>query len=490
MAGTNCKYEFLTPAPIEMENKQLTYRQNFEIQFGKLKSCPAEDVSRHIMSMLGCFPLSDPADRKHYAETVFQLAERHKEQKPLLYAYASLVKAFHHFYLEQYELALPMLAETQKEFDEQNDLNGVAVCNVISGSIYRTMGIVDLSLKGMLAGYEQLKSVDIFQLFTMATGVTVANIYVDQKHYDEAIQLYNEMLKMPEKHFKFYWDVYTLHGLAKIYIVYKRMDEALRCLNEAMAIAEKNNHSISICNSLSELGNYYFQTRDLEKASEFYTRSLVMREQHRLISGAITSCIRLGEINSTQGNSEEAIQLLEKGLTMAGEIKVKPKMYQIHRLLSEIYERKNELDKSLFHFKKFQQLHDEVAAEENARRVKNVKAYFEAEQAKKENAIIKMQKEEIERKNIELQETIDELTRARIGKKARAITLLLAIILFVFEDSILHTVLTAINTENYFVSLIVKMIIIFSLAPINRTIEKYLLSKVIKKRKEQYVPVA
>ena len=39
--------------------------------------------------------------------------------------------------------------------------------------------------------------------------------------------------------------------------------------------------------------------------------------------------------------------------------------------------------------------------------------------------------------------------------------------------------------SNYFISLIVKMVIIFSLNPINAAIEKYLLKKVVKKRRRE-----
>jgi tetratricopeptide (TPR) repeat protein len=473
----------------EMQHNQQNIYENFNHHFNELKQCQAADVSAHIMSILENFPFTGAADRETYARVICQFAELHREEKPLLFAYASLVKSFNEFYLERYEMALPMLAETEKLFNEQNDLNGAASCVAITGSIYRTFGTVDQSLKSMWAAHEQVKSDETFLLFTMASGVTVAHIYLDQKHYDDAIKLFNEMLQLPQKHFKFYWDVYALHGLGKIYLAQKKPEEALSCFNAAVSLAEKHKHPLSICNSLSELGNYYFTIGDLEKSEDFYKRSLTLREQYKFSGGAVTSCIRLGEIYIKQSRTDEALRMLDKGLSIAGEIKVKPKIFQIHYLLSALYESRNEIEKSLYHFKKFHALHDEVEATDNARKVKNVKTYFEAEQTKKENAIIKRQKEEIERKNIELQETIDELTRARIGKKARAITLLIAIVLFIFEDSILHFALTSINTENYFISMAVKMTLIFSLAPINKAIEKYLLKKVIKKKKEVLVPV-
>ena len=114
-----------------------------------------------------------------------------------------------------------------------------------------------------------------------------------------------------------------------------------------------------------------------------------------------------------------------------------------------------------------------MEAEDNARKVKNVQMIFAAEQTWKENAIIKKQKEEIERKNKELLETIDELTRTRISRKARAITFTIAIILFILEDSILHFALTIVPEDSYWLSMAVKIAIIFSLSPINKAIEKY-----------------
>jgi hypothetical protein len=176
------------------------------------------------------------------------------------------------------------------------------------------------------------------------------------------------------------------------------------------------------------------------------------------------------------------LEVLNKGMQTAEQIKVKMKIYRIHHLLSAIYEQQNDLAKSLFHFKKYHQVHDEVEAEDNTRKVKNIQIFFEAEQAKKENSIIKKQKEEIEQKNIKLQETIDELTRARISKKARAITFTIAIILFIIEDTILHFALQIVPENSYALSMLVKMAIIFSMGPVNKGIEKFLLQRIVKKK--------
>ena len=155
----------------------------------------------------------------------------------------------------------------------------------------------------------------------------------------------------------------------------------------------------------------------------------------------------------------------------------------MHLQLSELYERTHDLEKSLFHYRRFHQLREQVEREDSARNLADAKLIFEAEQTRKENVIIKEQKAEIQRQNHQLQDTIDELTRARIGRKAKALTLGVAIVLFIFQDAILRTALRLLPSDNYFLLLGVKMAIIFSLAPINRGIEHHLLKKMMRKRR-------
>ncbi|MEP6796463.1 MAG: tetratricopeptide repeat protein [Saprospiraceae bacterium] len=459
--------------------------ESFNQLFQSLKNCSPHDVGKTCMAIMESFVDIDREARKVRTEEMYAWAEQNAAKKPLSFCYAKLILAFSFFYNEQYDKALPLLIELQRLFSEQNDPDGAAVGLNFLGSIYRTFGDVDLALKACWTAHEQLSKSGKYPFFFLACNINIGGIYVDRKHYDEAVPHFLSALDMAEKLEKYYWVIYALHGLSKVYLIQQKYPEARECLERAMIVAEKYNHPLSVCNSLTELGNYYFTTGSFAEAEDFHKRSLTLREQNQFIGGAITNCIRLGEIYSKQFKPKEAIAILEKGLKLATQMQVKPKMYQIHFLLSEIYQSKNDVVKSLFHYKLFHELREQVELEDNERKIKNAHLVFEAEQTMKENIIIKKQKAEIEKKNIELQETIDELTRARIGKKAKAITLVIAIILFVLEDTILHFALEFVSTNNYFISLIVKMVIIFSLSPINKAVEGYLLKRIIKKRKRE-----
>ena len=83
---------------------------------------------------------------------------------------------------------------------------------------------------------------------------------------------------------------------------------------------------------------------------------------------------------------------------MAEEIKVRPKIYMINQLLSKIYRSKGDYAKAFFHFELFHDIREQVEKEDYARKLADARLLFEAEQTRKENIIIKKQKEEIQQK--------------------------------------------------------------------------------------------
>jgi hypothetical protein len=156
-------------------------------------------------------------------------------------------------------------------------------------------------------------------------------------------------------------------------------------------------------------------------------------------------------------------------------------------LLSEIYESINELKKAFEHFKLYQRISDEVNKEDGEKKLQRSEMIFEAEQTKKENVIIKEQKQQIEKTNITLQKTIDELTLSKINRKAKTITTIIAILLFIVEDSLLHFVIAPHTHENFLVSLAANFAVVFCIKPIEKLVEHYLLHRFVKVEKEYNV---
>ena len=459
--------------------------ENINQLLSELKNCAVTDISKYFAPATDLFPLLSKMEQQECTKTFYQWAAENADREPLKFCYAKFFSAMNSFLSEQHETALNLVTEAQLQFDEQNDPDGMGICASLMGGIYRTLGNIDLALKTLWESYGLLKQSGAYSHFLSACTCNMASINLEMHNHEEAVLLFKITYEQCEKVDDQFWMNYALHGLGKVYLLQHKYPEAKEYLEKAMLLAGKSKNPLTISNSLTELGNYYFQSGHFTKAEQLHNQALVIREQQNFIGGAVTNSIRLGEVYIKQSKWKEALDILGKALALAEQIKVKPKIFQVHLLLSEIYESKKELRKSLFHFKLFHRVREQVEQEDNARKLKNARLIFEAGQTHKENIIIKEQKAEIENKNAELQQTIDELTLTKVSRKAKALTLGIAVIFFIFEDSILHFALHILPSDNYYLSLLVKMGIIFSLNPINRVIEKYLLRKVIRNKKQK-----
>lgn len=437
-------------------------------------------MCEHIVEL---FPVLIKEDQKSFADCFYKWASGYRNSYPLIFCYARFLKLSDSFFSEQHETVLSEGPLLQKDFLENDEPAATAAIGAFIGSIYRTLGNIDLTLKTLWEVYGQLNKLNRFPHYKMACSFHIGSIYMELNDHEEALTILKNTLSLAEKLQDSLWIVYTSHGLGKLYLKQKNYENARLMFEEAICAANKTGIPSLLSSAGTEMGNYYFETGNYDESEILHTKAVETRMANNFIAGAITNLIRLGEINIKQSQPDAAIAVLKRGLALAEQIKVKPKMHQVHLLLSEIYHCKNDLVRSLFHYKQYHSLQEQVAQEDNAKKIKNVKLVYEAEQTKKENSIIKKQKAEIQKKNIELLDTIDELTITKAGKKAKAFTLLFAILLFIFEDSILHFVFHLVPADNFWFSLGIKMVIIFSLKPINDAVEHFLIRKVVKKKK-------
>ncbi len=96
--------------------------------------------------------------------------------------------------------------------------------------------------------------------------------------------------------------------------------------------------------------------------------------------------------------------------------------------------------------------------------------------------------QKLEENNIELQQTVDALTKARVGRKATTIVLIIAVILFLLVEGVLEPIIddfVEINLSKEYktpISLVVKLILALFLRPIEVIVEKALMKDVANKK--------
>jgi tetratricopeptide (TPR) repeat protein len=412
-------------------------------------------------------------------------ANAHAAENPEFLALCNLTLGTVEFLSDNYDLGAKYLNKAYDSFVERKDEDGAAATSVVIGFSHRGAGDIDLALKFGLPGMEHLERCGKYKMFQIVGNYWIGSVYAETGHLDEAFELFQKGLHIDYPRGIESMAARLTNGVAGVYMKQKKYSLALEYYQKALDLCESTTEITFKARGLTDLADYYVKMGNFQEAIRYNEEALAIRQGMKIQNAVITNLMNLGDIYNKQGKFNDAIKMLTSALKLAEEIKVKVKMYQIHQLLSNIYLGMGNITDSLAHYKSFHEIREDVNHEELDHKVKNQVQLFQAQQTQKENAVIKAQKIEIEKKNIALQETIDELTLAKISKKAKALTLSLALVLFIFQDKILETVLHIFASDNYWLSLSIKIAIIFSLEPVNKAIEHYLLRKVIKRQKKE-----
>lgn len=414
---------------------------------------------------------------------LYEWAKAHAGEDPELFALTNLSLGGLNFLSDNFDRAMQYLQCAIGIYTERKDEDGIAAAYIMIGFIYRSTGEIDLAMQYGLPGLKRLESSQAYKMLLITGYYWIGGVYAETGQLEEAMRLFRAGLEVDYPAGITNMCARLTNGIAGVYMKQKSYTLALENYQKALALCNATTESTFRARGLTDLGDYYCEMGDYEKAREYNMQALALRREMHIQNGSITNLMNLGDICRRQGRTGEAIDMLTQALHIAEEIRVKVKMYQIHQILSDIYLGMGNIAESLAHYKAFHAIREDVNHEDLDRKVKNQVQLFQAEQTRKENVIITAQKMEIEKKNAELQETIDELTLARISKKAKALTLGIAIVMFIFEDQILHFSLLLFPAGNFLLELCIKVAIVFSLKPINQLVEHYLLRKVLKKKR-------
>lgn len=432
--------------------------------------------------------ISLPKDElKAFFQKIYDWAKENKESRPRIFALSTYTMGFINFHSEKYDETLKLAAEAEKLFDELNDEDGVAICKCSYAGAYRALGNQELALKYFIDAFHQLNKTHTYTSFETICSYGIPSVYMEMKSYEKAIVAFKICLDISLKYKNRSFEMLSYACLGDAYHQLKQDEKAMEYFTMALEMGKSSDNPNFNSRVLADLGNFYFDNHDLEKSVACNKEALAIREELKMYGGAITNLLQLAKIDLLQSNADAAINTLDKALKYAEQIKVKLKIFQIHLLLSEIYESKGDLNKSFEHYKLYHRISEEVNREDGEIKLKRSELIFEAEQTKKENVIIKAQKKQIEKTNIELQKTIDELTLSKINRKAKAITTVIAIVLFIIEDSLLHFVIMPHTHHNFFISLGANFAVVFTIKPIEKLVEHYLLHRFVKLEKEYEV---
>src|SRR5262249_11114997 len=151
---------------------------------------------------------------------------------------------------EELHASLRLVTHARATFAELRDADGLGVCAVLIGGVYRTFGNFDLALKESFEAFGLLKASGKYPIFLAAAANSMGNIELETGHLDEALEMFNVAYEESTKANDFYFGTYALQGLGRVYMHEKSDAEATEMFHRALELAERHDHPMHIANSL------------------------------------------------------------------------------------------------------------------------------------------------------------------------------------------------------------------------------------------------
>ncbi|MBN2378486.1 tetratricopeptide repeat protein [candidate division WOR-3 bacterium] len=314
-----------------------------------------------------------------------------------------------------YEQALFYQQKALENFKEIGDRNGVAYSYKNIGLLYDKRGSYEQALE------YYLQALDIFQQEEDKKGIAVCCasigvVYKKQTEYDEALEYYRKALEVFSEIGNKQFVAHTYNNIGIVYKNQSSYNQALKYYNKALKIFTEIGDKRGIANSYGNLGVIYEKKGDYEKSLEYYMNALQTFEEMGDKQNVAISYGNIGHVHTQLGHFDAAQDYLLKGLEQTQEIGAKEWEMHIYGYLSELFEVKDDFEKSLAFHKKFSQLKEKIFSDESAGKISQMKTRFEMEKKEKEAEIYRLRNVELEAEIVERRK-VEEQIKASLEEK-------------------------------------------------------------------------
>lgn len=369
---------------------------------------PARDRERvDLLNTAGeAIAVDDPRQALAYAAEALELAENLAYERGRGYALG--ISGFAHYMLSDHEPAGQLLFQAKEIMEQLGEEEGLA--RSLSGLA---------SVQQSLGNYEQafsyaFQSLKILEKLDHQRGVAwclngIGTGYHEMGDYQKAIDYHLRSLEIFERIGEQVGEARALSGIGTIYQSLGDAELARLYHIKSLEIFRAIGNRIGESRALNDLGLIFQSLGDLEQARDYLEAAREIRVQIGNRQAESTTLINLGKLCLQQNQLDEALEMLLRALEIAEAIKVKPRIYQAHQVLSQVYEKRGDLAKALAHYKAFQEARDEVAGDEAGARLRNLHIAFEIEKSQKEAEIARLRNVELKAKNEQLEKLLAEL---------------------------------------------------------------------------------
>lgn len=327
--------------------------------------------------------------------------------------------------------ALTKLRDALTLAQKENDKSATARCFLNMGNIYTTLKNYQKAIENYQKAYDlyfQLKDYNnsITALNRIANrNMDIGNDLNDTSYYFNAIKIYAKSFKLASK----------TKDIKKIINSYVNMADAYNILGEktknknylfysldysmkGLKLSRENNFIQQEALNFLNIGDTYERLGQPFKAIHFYEEALNRYQQKGDKNWIQNTEKLLGGVYYKLKNYDEAIVHINKSIVLAKEQRLVSNLRDDYKLLSDIYDSKNDYKKSLECHTLYTQYKDSILNENSAINVARLQTEFEFQRQSQEIEILK--------KNTEIQ---DEKIKTQATERNFLIVAIIAILI-------------------------------------------------------------
>ncbi len=348
-----------------------------------------------------------------FKEKSARFSEQLKEKKGCATAYTNIGATYVN--IGNYKKALTYFFKSLYLNEELNDSLGIAICSGNIGDVLCMEGSTNVSLIYL---NKSLKIIDVKNYHRLRSSIycSFATTYRAQKKYEQALTYNFKSLEIAkESNYKKGINGASI-DIGKNYLSLKRFSNAIPYFTAALKSSKELNDNVNIIECYNGLGNCYEEQNDYEQSLNCFSKALDLSSAINYKAGVKDAYENLGFVNEKLGNYKQAL-LYNKQYNNVKDTMLNEESFKQTSEMNIRYET-DKKEKEILLLTKDQQLKDKTLKEQRLVRtgltiglgllfILSFLLFNRYRFKQKANLILTQQKLEINKKNIEITDSID-----------------------------------------------------------------------------------
>jgi tetratricopeptide (TPR) repeat protein len=234
----------------------------------------------------------------------------------------------------------------------------------------------------------------------------IGSVYMIQKNYEKALEWQFKALKIAEQLKDSGGVSLCLTNIGIDYDELKEFDKALEYYYRSLEIDEKSNNKPGILYNLNSIGYTYYEQNKFSLAIEYFNKAMEKAEELGDEYMKSNIFMNFGSINFKQGNFSNAIKDLNKSLKIAQKLGVLDSQSEVYKILSEIYVATHNYSKAYVNYKLYTIFHDSIFNGANIKKITELEYTYKYEKEKQAAELEQSKKDAVNAEKMKRQKVI------------------------------------------------------------------------------------